>query len=63
MIGCTHSPLDENILKIVPVSVKKTLVKALVDDLNLREANVGKLPAMVITPTHAVWAMECVGQV
>jgi hypothetical protein len=48
----------------MPLLVKKTMVKALVDELNVREQNFSSTtPPVVKTPTHAIWMMECAGQV
>lgn len=49
-------------MKLFPLAVKRTLVKAVVDDLNKREQSRGSSPVVIITPTHANWVMECVGQ-
>jgi len=48
--------VDENILKLLPQNVKRSLVQEIITPLNTQHLEI------ISTPEHAKWVMECCGQ-
>jgi len=64
LLGLLPAPPDEDILKQFPFTVKRTLVKSVVDELNKKEKSrlMGENVSTIIsTPAHAEWILECIG--
>lgn len=65
IIHCLFIFLEEDILSLFPITVKRTLIKSVVDELHRKEQlrlSGGELTTIITTPAHAEWILECIGQ-